>query len=342
MMFRLASLTAILSTAVTSVNAAAGVYNYDETHIWDQVEPLETNECGGTKNSPIAIDDMGCTDSHNYVKVDGTCTFAHTTSKITNNGVWIGITEGAECDAPYFFLPGSGDKFTFLQLHIHLSSEHTIDGKYYAAELHMVHVRDDGQRYSVMGTMIQPDKPDDNGGFGPYIDSWKDTRYEMESTCPSGTSCKLDNGYIKGNNLLYPGAEVFTPYDLLETESFFHYFGGLTTPPCTQAVYWNLADKPMRISVRQFAVMSEIILKTLDPAKDCAEVLTVASKTGSTSRPPQAINGRTIKKMCPSHISTNSTDAADEPTSDATGSTVSSYTVGALSFTAAMAAGQFL
>ena len=49
MMFRLASLVAILSTAMTTVDTAAGVYNYDETHVWDQVEPLATNECGGSK-----------------------------------------------------------------------------------------------------------------------------------------------------------------------------------------------------------------------------------------------------------------------------------------------------
>ena len=68
-MFRLASLVAILSTAMTTVDTAAGVYNYDKTHVWDQVEPLATNECGGSKNSPIAVDDMACTDYHNYVMV---------------------------------------------------------------------------------------------------------------------------------------------------------------------------------------------------------------------------------------------------------------------------------
>jgi len=185
--------------------------------------------------------------------------------------------------------------------------------------------------------MIQPDKPDDNANFQAYVDSWKDTRYEMESKCPAGTSCKLDNGYIKPNNFLYPGATQFHPYNLVESDSFFHYFGGLTTPPCTQAVYWNLADKPMRISVRQFAVMSEMILKTLNPDKDCKEVLTVASKTGSTSRPPQPINGRTIKKMCPTGKAPPTTNTT-EPVSS---STTAAYTVGALSFSAAMAAGQF-
>ena len=37
--------------------------------MWDRVEPLAANECGGSKNSPTAVDDMACTDYHNYVMV---------------------------------------------------------------------------------------------------------------------------------------------------------------------------------------------------------------------------------------------------------------------------------
>ena len=37
--------------------------------VWDRVEPLAANECGGSKNSPTAVDDMACTDYHNYVMV---------------------------------------------------------------------------------------------------------------------------------------------------------------------------------------------------------------------------------------------------------------------------------
>ena len=126
---------------------------------------------------------------------------------------------------------------------------------------------------------------------------------------------------------------------MLETGSFYHYFGGLTTPPCTQAVYWNLADKPMKISVQQFATMSEIILKTRDPASDCEKVLTVASESGSTSRPPQPLGERTVKKMCPATSMVETDVGTDEPESSAD---ISSFAVGALSFTAAVAAGQLL
>ena len=72
--------------------------------------------------------------------------------------------------------------------------------------------------------------------FSPYyIESWRDTCFAMESTCPTDASCKVKNKYATGNNLLYPGANKMKPYNLVETGSFFSYFGGLTTLPCTQA-----------------------------------------------------------------------------------------------------------
>jgi carbonic anhydrase len=342
MLFRLTTLAVILTNAITT-EAADGKYNYDETHIWDQVITSGPNECGGSKNSPIAIDDMGCTDYHNYVMVDGTCTFADMNASVTNNGVKIGIKDDATCDKPHFFLPGSGEKYTFAQLHIHLSSEHTINGEYSAAELHMVHVGP--KRYSVIGTMIQPDKPDDNAVFGAFVDSFKDARYAMESTCSDANmSCKVKNGYSMGKNLKYPSSNNMHPYKMLSTKDFFHYFGGLTTPPCTQAVWWNLAAKPMNISVRQFAALAEIILKTMDPATDCTEKLTVASVSGSTSRPPQALGDRTVKKLCSKNASATTTTAPGTTTTPGTTSSaeITSYTVGALSFAAAMAAGQLL
>jgi hypothetical protein len=66
MLFRLTSLAVLLTSAFTA-EAADGSYNYDETHIWDQVITSSPNECAGSSNSPIAIEDEGCTEFHSYV-----------------------------------------------------------------------------------------------------------------------------------------------------------------------------------------------------------------------------------------------------------------------------------
>ena len=58
----------------------------------------------------------------------------------------------------------------------------------------------------------------------------------------------------------------------------------------------------MQISVRQFNIMTDIILKHKkvdDETGTCSDkAYTNASKGGSTSRPPQPLNGRVLRKVC--------------------------------------------
>jgi len=88
-----------------------------------------------------------------------------------------------------------------------------------------------------------------------------------------------------------------TPYALYG-DKFYHYQGGLTTPPCTEIVSWNLASQLMMVSVAQYQAVMKILLSYRD--SDCQRA-TVAF-AGSTSRPTQEINGREIKHICPATV----------------------------------------
>jgi hypothetical protein len=82
----------------------------------------------------------------------------------------------------------------------------------------------------------------------------------------------------------------------MDASTFYNYMGGLTTPPCSEVVVWNLADTPVQISIAQYNEMSFLILGYLDA--DC-HIGTAASPSGSTSRPVQPLNGREVKRICP-------------------------------------------
>jgi len=77
---------------------------------------------------------------------------------------------------------------------------------------------------------------------------------------------------------------------------WYTYKGGLTTPPCTEIVNWNVMDTPMIISDDQLNRLYNLILCYVDP-QTCWHA-TVASKDGSTSRPTQPLNGRHILHRC--------------------------------------------
>jgi carbonic anhydrase len=287
---------------LSSASAASGVYDYDHIDLWgDIVDPDgKTNYCKpatdgstGLKNSPIALETGSCTKYANYdmASPQGSCTLDDMNFYVTNNGVKMDFgTSG--CSPLSFKIPVDEitQTYTHAQTHIHLSSEHTIDGHFYAAELHMVHATADANPenpYSVLGTMIKPGSPVNNPQFERFIAKW--VEWAQANVC--------ENCFDYENF-----ADDVVDIDLYENmrgKDFYHYDGGLTTPLCDEAVWWNFNTEPWLISPRQYQIMTDLVLATRKVNDDnMCKTLTVASKSGSTSRPPQPLNGRTVQKIC--------------------------------------------
>jgi hypothetical protein len=82
-----------------------------------------------------------------------------------------------------------------------------------------------------------------------------------------------------------------------ECATFYHYDGGLTTPPCSEVIWWNLADKPVSITPSQYSQLLHHILEYTKIAT--CEHGTSAGTAGSTGRPTQPLNGHYVEKICP-------------------------------------------
>jgi carbonic anhydrase len=95
---------------------------------------------------------------------------------------------------------------------------------------------------------------------------------------------------------------AFDVYSLIPTGSgMFNYIGGLTTPSCSQVVRWNLMDRKVSITMKQWSALANVMLGYgghVDDDDICQMEHTVASETGSTSRKVQPINGRTVSHRC--------------------------------------------
>jgi carbonic anhydrase len=204
-------------------------------------------------------------------------------------------SDSSTCEASTLQIPGVYGTFQALQFHMHTSSEHTLDKHRFSAELHIVHQQMDtghSDRYAVVGMMIQPDDVEDNEEFELLLGGWYANENEVLEECGYDAAEDNDNDNAELSDAL------FSPYDLLpEGTAFYHYAGGLTTPPCSQVVWWNLADQPVSISVRQYSVLLQLIFQYRDSAS-CA-LATIASSSGGTSRPVQPLNGRKVKRICP-------------------------------------------
>ncbi|MFZ9737910.1 MAG: carbonic anhydrase [Prochlorotrichaceae cyanobacterium] len=119
-----------------------------------------------------------------------------------------------------------GETYRLLQFHFHTPSEHTIEGKAAAMELHLVH-ENAQHELAVVGVMIE------SGDLNPAIETlW---------------------GHIPETGVTedIPGVEVDASQFLPQQHDYMTYQGSLTTPPCSEGVQWIVLDEPIYASEEQ-------------------------------------------------------------------------------------------
>ncbi|KAL7551735.1 hypothetical protein ACHAWF_014918 [Thalassiosira exigua] len=340
------------------------------------------NQCGGQvgqstgyDQSPVVVPRAvaeGCdTNMKGYEFEAATCEYADLNFRIVTNGVVVGphfLTSGfgRRCSMGRMRIPGEGRWYEVLQFHIHTNSELSVAGKYkkyYPAELHVVHRREDctmaicqdGGDFAVLGAFV--DDYGDEGGFPGadaagdddaghhetfewFLKGWE-ARARLDEVCAAkseGTGVFTPNRLFKSRQKLiqdnvadlewYEEQTVGPPPIFLRQKHWvpvvkspdflpgpipniysangglltrpdfgvYTYRGGLTMPPCTEIVRWNLLDAPMVISPAQLDRLYRLILCFVE--RSSCRHATVASKIGGTNRPPQGLHGRRITHRC--------------------------------------------
>ncbi|KAL3839275.1 hypothetical protein ACJIZ3_023866 [Penstemon smallii] len=118
-----------------------------------------------------------------------------------------------------------GKVYNLKQMHWHAPSEHRIDGKQFAAELHLVHIADDGS-VSVIAILFDYGRPD------PLV-------------------AKLEDK-VKRHEEAPVTVGPFHPEELRKrTHKYYRYVGSFSTPPCTENVIWSILGKVRSISREQ-------------------------------------------------------------------------------------------
>jgi carbonic anhydrase len=126
-------------------------------------------------------------------------------------------------------IPERGKTFELKQFHFHSPSEHTVDGKSYAMEMHFVHTDDEGHLL-VLSVLM------DEGDEHPVLS-------KLWAFMPrnEGDTSQQPLG-IEETDLLPP------------TDEYFTYGGSLTTPPCSEGVKWIVLKRTVEASADQIAV----------------------------------------------------------------------------------------
>ncbi|KAL8526155.1 hypothetical protein ACS0TY_015398 [Phlomoides rotata] len=140
-------------------------------------------------------------------------------------------------DAGSIFI--NGIEYALRYAHWHSPSEHTVHGRRYDMELHLVHVSKDPDvkdKIAVIGVLYRIGKPDQFlSKLMTNISSITDTKHEI-------TLGMVDPNDIKTRSRRY-----------------YRYVGSLTIPPCTEGVIWTLNKKVKTVSKDQVKLLREAV-----------------------------------------------------------------------------------
>ncbi|XP_035221110.1 carbonic anhydrase 13-like, partial [Stegodyphus dumicola] len=178
--------------------------------------------------------------------------------------------------------------YQLVQFHCHWGkchssgSEHMVDGKGFAGELHLVHWNVDlynsveealasSKGVAVIGIFFQIGRHNDE--LGKITDI-------LHEITQKGEECSLPKK-------VDPSA--FIP----ESHDYWTYEGSLTTPPCYESVTWILFKRPIEVSeeqIEKFKVLHSSNLKAYVNGEP------VVGKVTENCRPVQPLNGRIIRE----------------------------------------------
>lgn len=224
-------------------NGAAWGYGAENgPDVWGRLSANYALCAAGSRQSPIDIRNPG---SASLPPI--TFQYRPTPLDIHNNGHTIEVASTGENRIAV------GDvKYSLLQFHFHAPSEHTVDGRSFDMEMHLVHRNGEGA-LAVIGVLIECGSR--HTAFDPVWAHLPQTPGEMKR--------------IEG--------VAVNPGDLLPRDTrTYRYGGSLTTPPCSEDVKWLVMATPVELSDAQIAAFKAIINKNNRPvqAMNGREILT--------------------------------------------------------------------
>ena len=241
------SLALVMTSSAFAASVPWGYEGEEGPEFWGDLSPEYALCKTGKEQSPIDfISGTERTRKLDELKTD----YESDALNVQNNGhtIQINMAPGSTIKTPT-------GKYQLLQFHFHYMSEHTIDGAHTALEAHFVHMNSDGQ-LAVLGVLIEPDHSGkENEALATILHN---APHEIAT---NNLSVELD-------------IEDILPSE--EVESFWHYNGSLTTPPCSEGVKWYVAQKHIYASEEQIEEMAALVHH-------------------HNYRPTQALNGRKVK-----------------------------------------------
>ncbi|CAO2173194.1 unnamed protein product [Urochloa humidicola] len=222
---------------------------------WAELNPSWANCSAGRMQSPIPLS----RDTATPVRSLGFLNYSYRPANATIVNLGYEIEVRFEGEAGRLVI--NGTVYNLKQLHWHTPSEHTVDGRRYDMELHLVHESAENKA-AVIGVLYKNSSVPDPflKRLEPGIERLRDTR---DREVPAGV---VDPNLARATGSVY-----------------YRYMGSLTTPPCTEGVVWTVFKKVRHVAKYQV----ELLRQAVDDGYE------------NNARPLQNVNNRDISIFRP-------------------------------------------
>jgi len=197
----------------------------------------EFSTCKTGKNqSPIDLRDKAALGTQGLAGLD--ISYKEVPLKIINNGhaLQVNFPLGS-------YIKVGGHRYELMQYQFHTPSEHHKEGFAYPMEMQLVHKDGDGN-YAMMAVLFQ------EGEENEYL-----------------------NGLLKrlpkevGKQQIHNDLKLNPVHFLPANTEFYKYSGSLTTPPCSEGVYWMVFKHTIEASAEQIIKLNELMGENARPVQ---------------------------------------------------------------------------
>jgi len=209
--------------AAGATHAHWGYHGADGPEHWGELDASFSGCAHGRAQSPINLTGAKPADLPNIL-----FHYQPTHFEIVNNGHTIQANGGAGS-----WIQVDGAVYKLLQFHFHTPSEHTVGGKRFPLELHLVH-QDERGHLAVVGVLCEQ-----SAALAALAPLWQ------HLPARAGERRQL--------------AALYNPSSLLPADRrSYRYAGSLTTPACTEGVRWMVMKQPVGVSQAQVETFKRI------------------------------------------------------------------------------------
>ncbi|GAU94994.1 hypothetical protein RvY_06685 [Ramazzottius varieornatus] len=278
----------------------------------DEIPPTDWQKdfpsCKGKYQSPMAIETSRTTENPSLTQLEFALYGIH-----PQNDTWVVINNGHAVQFSGVFgskLPtvqagGLPASYVFTQFHFHWGStdsrgsEHSVDGKRYPLELHIVHrkvTEDDLEALTESTGMaviaILFELTDD-----------KDLAHQHLDAVVQAIQLTTEPNIPKSVRIPSLSLAEFLP----SSPAFYRYQGSLTTPPCAEAVEWSIMRQPQKVTEAQLNVFRRL------HERNIGNLTIPEDRLVDNFRPLQKPNGRVVSYYSGQTATPNANFATESP-----------------------------